>query len=154
MTGSVQHFVGATAYDASGHKIGKIHEIFVDASTREPKWVTVNHGLFGMSSAFVPLAGAHCDRNAVRVAVDKATVKQSPSLRVRAGITPEEEHRLARHYHLSDTPAPAPQPPERPAGRHSAGIDIATAAAGIGGTAFNTAAHTAHPDEPSTRPQR
>lgn len=139
MTSSVQQFVGATAYDVTGHKIGKIHQIFVDADTREPKWVAVTTGLFGLSSAFVPLAGAHCDRNTVTVAVDKGAIKEAPNLRIRAGITPEEEHRLARHYRLPASPPPAPAPPER--GPSSAGIDIATAAAGIGGIAFNTAAH-------------
>ncbi len=139
MTSTAQHFVGATAYDVTGHKIGKIHQIFVDAYTHEPKWVTVNHGFFGLSSAFVPLAGAHCNRNAVTVAVDKDTIKHAPNLRAREGITPDEERVLTQHYHLPAAPLPAPKPPERPAGRHSAGIDIATAAAGIGGTAFNTA---------------
>lgn len=152
MASSVQQFVGATAYDVSGHKIGKIHQIFVDAHTREPKWVTVHTGLFGMSSAFVPLAGAHCDRNTVTVAVDKDTVKHAPALRVRAGITPEEEHRLARHYHLPEAPAAAPPPPDR--GPSSPGIDIATAAAGIGGIAFNTAAHRPNHPEPPADPVR
>lgn len=144
MAAPVQHFVGATAYDVSGHKIGKIHQIFIDAYTHEPKWVIVNHGLFGLSSAFVPLAGAHCDRNTVTVAVDKDSVKHSPTLHARVGITPEEENQLARHYRLPAGLPPAPQPPEHPAGRHSTGIDIATAAAGIGGTAVNTAAQGAH----------
>jgi hypothetical protein len=145
MASSVQQFVGATAYDVTGHKIGKIHQIFVDAHTREPKWVTVSTGLFGLSSALVPLAGAHCDRNTVTVAVDRGAIKHAPNLRVRAGITPEEEHRLARHYHLPATPPPAPAPPDR--GPNSAGIDIATAAAGIGGIAFNTAAHRPPPTD-------
>lgn len=148
MASPVQRFVGATAYDVTGHRIGKIGQIFVDAYTHQPKWVTVNRGLFGLSSSFVPLAGAHCDRNAVTVAVDKDSVKQAPNPRAREGITPEEEHELARHYHLPAAPPPAPAPPERSTGRHSAGIDIATAAAGIGGTAINTAAHGVHDTPP------
>jgi hypothetical protein len=144
MTSTAQHFVGATAYDVTGHKIGKIHQIFVDAYTHEPKWVTVNHGLFGMSSAFVPLAGAHCNRNAVTVAVDKESIKHAPNLRAREGITPAEEHALAQHYHLPAAPLPAPKPPERPAARHSAAMDIATAAAGMGGVAMNTATLGTH----------
>ena len=48
---------GATAYDRDGDKIGKIGEVYYDDDTDQPKWITVNTGLFGTNESFVPRAG-------------------------------------------------------------------------------------------------
>ena len=46
---------GATAYDSDGDKLGEIGQVYLDDNTDQPKWITVNTGLFGMNESFVPL---------------------------------------------------------------------------------------------------
>ncbi len=79
MTNVLEQIKGATAYDPSGEKIGKIHELYLDGQSREPKWASVHTGLFGMTESLVPLAGARPDgEDSVRVAVAKGAVKDAP----------------------------------------------------------------------------
>ncbi len=51
-------WVGRTAVDDDGSKLGKIEDVWVDDETGEPEWVTVKTGLFGSHVSFVPLRGA------------------------------------------------------------------------------------------------
>ena len=52
---------GATAYDNSGEKIGRVGQLYIDDETGEATWVTVSTGLFGLSESFAPLQGAQFD---------------------------------------------------------------------------------------------
>ncbi len=52
---------GRTIVGGDGEKIGEISDIYEDPQTGKPEWATVNTGLFGMKSHFVPLAGATPD---------------------------------------------------------------------------------------------
>lgn len=148
MASVTEQFVGATAYDVSGDKIGKINHLYVDAHSREPKWASVHTGLFGLSESIIPLTGARRDGDAVTVTVGKDAVKDAPPVKVRQGITPHEEHRLERHYRLDGEQPTAPEPPhQHPHRIMSAGRGAAAAAAGIGGTATNTSAYAPEPEE-------
>ncbi|MGN7781754.1 PRC-barrel domain-containing protein [Mycolicibacterium sp. 22603] len=136
----VEQYVGATVYDVAGEKIGKIDKLFVDDTTREPKWAIVRSGFLGMSHAVVPLKGSRRGEGAVSLTVTKDAVKDAPSVQTDEGITVDEADRLSRHYRLDEEHPDAPEPP--PPSSHSSVLDIASAAAGIGGTAVNTAAYT------------
>src|SRR6478672_6046040 len=54
----LRQLTGATAYDRDGDKLGRIGQVYFDDNTDQPKWITVNTGLFGMGESFVPLQGA------------------------------------------------------------------------------------------------
>jgi len=54
----VRGLEGATAYDRSGEKIGKVGGVYNDDRTDQPKWVTVHTGLFGVNETFVPVHDA------------------------------------------------------------------------------------------------
>lgn len=151
MTTLVDQYVGATAYDVAGDKIGKIHKLFVDGQSREPKWAEVHTGFLGREQSMVPLTGSRQEGRAVTLTVTKEAVQESPDCAAGEGITVEDAERLSRHYRLDE---PQPEAPEPPA-NHSAILAIASAAAGIGGTAVNTAAwsppepaENQHPDVP------
>lgn len=143
MTNLVDQYVGATAYDVSGDKIGKIHKLFVDGRSREPRWAEVHAGLFRTSQMVIPLTGSRQEGRAVTLTVSKAAVKDAPTVRAGQGITVEDADRLARHYRLDEPQPEAPDPPAP----HSTVLEIASAAAGMGGTAVNTAAWT--PPDPA-----
>ncbi|WP_241473213.1 PRC-barrel domain-containing protein [Mycolicibacterium neoaurum] len=136
----VEQYVGATVYDVAGEKIGKIDKLFVDDKTRDPKWALVRSGFLGMSHAVVPLKASRRGEGAVTVTVTKDAVKDAPTVHTDEGITIDEADQLSRHFRLDEEHPEAPEPP--PPSTHSSVLDIASAAAGIGGTAVNTAAYT------------
>ncbi|MCO1655750.1 DUF2382 domain-containing protein [Pseudonocardia humida] len=96
----IRSLVGATAYDSDGDKIGKVGHVYFDDQTDQPKWITVNTGLFGLNESFVPLAGAESRGDDVVVRYDKATVKDAPNVDAEGHLSVEEEERLYRHYGL------------------------------------------------------
>jgi hypothetical protein len=151
MPNVADQFVGATVYDTSGDKIGTIRQLYLHGVSRQPRWVTVGTGLFGLKKSLVPLAGANYNgRDAVRVAVSKDAVKHAPRIATGDQIASEEEARLMRHYGLG-RPGTPPSTQSPTTTRHPMAA-AAAAAAGIGGTAANTSATdhrriTAQPDD-------
>jgi uncharacterized protein (TIGR02271 family) len=92
-----------TVYTTDGEKLGSIGELYVDDTTGQPSWVTVNTGLFGTKETFVPLQDASIDGNDLRVPYDKALVKAAPSVERDGHLSPAEEEELYRHYSLHGT---------------------------------------------------
>ena len=91
---------GATAYDNTGEKIGRIGQLYTDDETGEPTWVTLSTGLFGLSESFAPLQGAEFDGD-IRLKYDKETVKNAPRIDKDQHLDPDEERQLYRHYGFS-----------------------------------------------------
>jgi uncharacterized protein (TIGR02271 family) len=89
---------GQNMVDSDGDKIGKIEEIYLDAETDEPEWALVSTGLFGGKQSFVPVRDAASTGDGVRVAFDKATVKDAPKIDPDGRLSPEEESELYRYY--------------------------------------------------------
>jgi uncharacterized protein (TIGR02271 family) len=125
----LREITGATAYDSDGDKLGKIGQVYFDDNTDQPKWITVNTGLFGMNESFVPLQGAKFEGDRVTVAYDKATVKDAPSISGEQHLDVQEEQRLYRHYGLGYGSGPV----DDQAGRHELRDDTAAGVVG-GGT--------------------
>jgi uncharacterized protein (TIGR02271 family) len=121
-----RELTGATAYDSDGDKLGRIGQVYYADNTDQPKWITVNTGLFGMSESFVPLQGAKFEGDRVTVAYDKATIKDAPNVSGEQHLDVEEEQRLYRHYGLGYGSGPVAEQ----AGRHELRDDTAT---GVGG---------------------
>ncbi|OUM45186.1 DUF2382 domain-containing protein [Arthrobacter sedimenti] len=94
-----------TVYTTDGEKLGSIGELYVDDTTGQPSWVTVNTGLFGTKETFVPLQDASIDGNDLRVPYDKALVKAAPSVERDGHLSPAEEEELYRHYSVHGTTA-------------------------------------------------
>jgi uncharacterized protein (TIGR02271 family) len=85
---------------SDGEKIGTVDEVYLDTDDGDPKWLSVNTGLFGMKSSFVPLQGADPDGETVRVAYTKDQVKDAPNIAPDAELSVEEEQALWSHYGL------------------------------------------------------
>src|SRR4051794_25863892 len=94
--------VGATAYDESGSKLGKVGQVFLDDQSGRPEFITVNTGLFGTSESFVPVADARVEGDSVTVPFSKDKVKDAPNVDVDAGHLDEsEEQRLYAYYAMT-----------------------------------------------------
>jgi uncharacterized protein (TIGR02271 family) len=85
-----------------GTKIGRVADIYVDNTSRQPEWVLVNTGLFGTKESFVPLAQATEQDGDIVVPYDKATVKDAPKIDVDGELNEAEEAELYRYYGLAD----------------------------------------------------
>ena len=96
---------GRTMIGSDGEKIGKISEIYEDPETGKPEWATVNTGLFGTTSNFVPLAGATPEGEDVRATVTKSQVKDAPGVESDGELSEQEERRLFDHYGVAYTTA-------------------------------------------------
>jgi uncharacterized protein (TIGR02271 family) len=100
-TTDIRALIGARAYDRVGEKIGKVNQVYVDDRTGRPLWASVDTGLFGTSETFVPLEGAERDGDDVRIAYEKAFVKDAPRVEADGAISPAEQEQLFRYYDLA-----------------------------------------------------
>jgi uncharacterized protein (TIGR02271 family) len=96
----VQSLIGATAYDPSGDKIGKIGQIYYDDDSNQPKWATVSTVLFGTNETFVPVQDAELSGDRVTLGHDKAKIKDAPNIAEDGHLSPDEEQQLYRYYGL------------------------------------------------------
>jgi uncharacterized protein (TIGR02271 family) len=91
---------GRSLIGSDGSKIGDVDEIYLDTSTGEPEWATVNTGLFGTKTNFVPVSDASAQGGDVHVRATKDQVKDAPMVDPDGELSDEEERRLYEHYGL------------------------------------------------------
>ncbi|HEX8498611.1 MAG TPA: YsnF/AvaK domain-containing protein, partial [Actinomycetales bacterium] len=75
-------------------------QVYLDDSTGQPSWVTVNTGLFGTSESFVPLEGASFSGSDLTVSYPKSQVKDAPKVAADGHLDVSEEEELYRYYGL------------------------------------------------------
>jgi uncharacterized protein (TIGR02271 family) len=103
---SINDLIGADVYGSGDAKIGTVGQVYVDNDTQAPTWVTIRTGLFGNSETFAPLTDANFDAGIVRVAYEKAFVKDAPRVDADGALSDEEEQSLYSYYGMTDTTAP------------------------------------------------
>jgi hypothetical protein len=96
----IDRVMGRDVYDKSGDKIGSAIKVYLDDETRQPEWVTVRTGLFGIKESFVPIRDADLTDEGVRVHVSKDKVKDAPKIDTDGHLSPQEEEELYRYYRL------------------------------------------------------
>lgn len=94
------HLRHADVLDPEGAKIGSVGQIWVAEDSREPSWISVRTGLFGMRESFVPLQGAEATGDAVHVTVHKDQVRDAPQIDADGQLASVDERRLYEHYGL------------------------------------------------------
>lgn len=119
-----------TMIGSDGQKIGKVSEIYEDPETGKPEWATVNTGLFGSKSNFVPLAGAVPDGEDVRAQVTKEQVKGAPGVENDGELSEQEECRLFEYYGVPYTSAGSTTAQGAPRAGNGTGTDPDVSAAG------------------------
>jgi hypothetical protein len=93
-------WVGHTAYDPDGNKLGSIQDIYFDDESDQPAWITVKTGLFGRKASFAPLDGARTTDSGddLVVAYSQDQVKDAPNIDADGALSADEEQRLYEHY--------------------------------------------------------
>lgn len=94
----VQQFIGRTAVDSEGSKVGKVGQVYLDDQTGMPLWVTVATGMFGTRQSFAPLYGAQISGDEVMLAVSREQIKDAPNVDDDGRIGASEQDALYRHY--------------------------------------------------------
>jgi uncharacterized protein (TIGR02271 family) len=97
---AVAEWRGRELVSNDGDKIGTIDEVYVDAATEQPEWLSVKTGMLGSKVSFVPIAQAQEADEAIQVPYDKAQVKDAPSIEPDGELSHEDEAGLYRHYGL------------------------------------------------------
>ncbi len=97
-TQTPETYVGRTAVDAQGNKIGSVGQVYVNDETGVPDWITVNTGLFGMKENFAPLDGSSFAGDDLVLPFDKNVVKDSPDVADSAHLDPDEQQALYSYY--------------------------------------------------------
>jgi len=126
----ILQFRGQDLHDSNGDKVGSVEEIYLDDETGAPEWALVKTGLFGSKSTFVPLRDASTSDGTLRVAFDKATVKDAPKLDADGQLSQGQERELYQYYGLeyserrSDSGLPAGGAATQPTDRGSVGDDV------------------------------
>jgi uncharacterized protein (TIGR02271 family) len=91
---------GRTVVDSAGDKIGKADQVYYASDDGSPEWLTVNTGLFGNKTNFVPVDGSKPSGEDVQVAYTKDQVKDAPGIDPDGELSQTEERELWTHYGL------------------------------------------------------
>lgn len=94
----IQAWRGRDAAASDGDKIGKIEDVYLDAATGQPGWLTVAGGLFGTKVSFVPADDARLEGDTVRFARDRNTIEAAPRIDLDGQLSVDEERALYDHY--------------------------------------------------------
>jgi uncharacterized protein YrrD len=101
---SLAEWRGADVIDKAGDKIGKLDDVYYDAESDLPAFVTIKAGIFGKHLKLVPLSGATAGRSHVRVIFTKDDLKEAPELDPGVEITTEQEAATYQAYGLEYVP--------------------------------------------------
>src|SRR3954454_7816121 len=91
---------GRTVLGSDGSKIGKIADLYDDESGGAPVFATVQTGLFGSKTTFVPMTQAQLQGDDIHVPYTKDVVKGAPSIEADAEVSPQEEQEIFSYYGL------------------------------------------------------
>jgi uncharacterized protein (TIGR02271 family) len=97
-TSQVASWVGRTAEDVNGDKIGTVDAVYEDDDGSGPEWFAISTGLFGNHVSFVPVRGATTEGDRLRLPWDKDIVKDAPRAEADGHLSAEEEARLYQYY--------------------------------------------------------
>lgn len=88
----------STVYDSDNKKLGTVGQIYLDGHTEEPKFVTVNTGLFGTKETFVPYDAASHTADGLTVPFTKDFIKDAPNIEADGPLSAEDQQRIFDYY--------------------------------------------------------
>ncbi len=99
---SIETLRNSVVVATDGEKIGKVGEVYLDADSSQPTFVTVATGLFGSNETFIPLNDAQYNGDEIVVPFSKDFVKDAPNIAEDGELSPAEEQRLYEYYSLNN----------------------------------------------------
>jgi uncharacterized protein (TIGR02271 family) len=106
---SIQSVLGTTAFDQGHDKIGRVGNVYVDDSTGQPEWLTVNTGMFGRRETFVPVEPAEVRGSEVVVPFERERITNAPNVDADAAghLSEQDEATLYEYYGMTHPTIPA-----------------------------------------------
>ena len=101
----IETWKGLDLFAYENKKLGKLKDVYLDDSTKKPKWGLTSIGLINSKELFVPLAEAVRMDDGVHIKAKKEQVEASPELPADGRLTSEHEHKLTVHYGLNQRSA-------------------------------------------------
>nr|VDG64167.1 Uncharacterized protein conserved in bacteria [Streptococcus thermophilus] len=96
----IEDLANATAFDVNGDKVGGVKDVYVNDTTGQPDFVSVNHGLFGGGDSIVPLRGHSLQDGELHLAFAKDRIEDAPDLDENGHLTNADQEAFYRHYGL------------------------------------------------------
>ena len=96
----IEDLANATAYDVNGDKVGGVKDVYVNDTSGQPDFVSVNHGLFGGGDSIVPLRGHTLQDGELHLAFAKDRIEDAPDLDENGHLTNADQEAFYRHYGL------------------------------------------------------
>jgi uncharacterized protein (TIGR02271 family) len=103
--GQIGGWIGETAHDVDGHKIGRVEAIYEDDDGSGPEWFAISTGWFGSRVSFVPVRGATFGDGKLFVRWTKDIVRDAPHFDADEHLTPQDEAQLYSYYGMEWSPA-------------------------------------------------
>jgi len=75
----IRSWIGHTAVDVNGDKVGTIEDVFEDEQGSGPEWFSISTGWFGLKRSFAPVRGATADGDQLVLPWTKDEIKQGPN---------------------------------------------------------------------------
>ena len=97
-TDVIDRMIGSDALDAGSDRIGEISQVYLDAESARPTWVSVRLGLLSGAEVLVPLDGAEWDERALHTTVSRDLAREAPRMEQDEPLTEREQERLYTHY--------------------------------------------------------
>ena len=126
----IEDLANATAFDVDGDKVGGVQDVYVNDTSGQPDFVSVNHGLFGAGTSIVPLRGHTLRDGELHLAFPKDRIEDAPDLDENGHLTTDDQDAFYRHYGLTETKDVTTYDTGRHAAAGAAGAAGAGAAAG------------------------
>ena len=98
----IEDLANATAYDVNGDKVGSVQDVYVNDTSGQPDFISVNHGLFGTGTSIVPLRGHRLRDGDLHLAFPKDRIEDAPDLDDNGHLTTNDQDALYRHYALTE----------------------------------------------------
>lgn len=92
-------WIGSRVTDSIGGGLGRLEEVWVDASSREPAWLLIREGRFGGGKRrLVPFDGVAAGDDQVWLPFERDLVRSSPEIGAEENLTAALGERLRAHY--------------------------------------------------------
>ena len=101
---NIRELEGENVIDANGKHIGRLEDVYFDAESDEPIFVTVHTGLFGRHLTLVPTEGASLGQGYLQVARLQAEVSNAPKIEKGGDLSAEDEAGLFKYYGIDYAP--------------------------------------------------
>ncbi|MGA7172955.1 MAG: PRC-barrel domain-containing protein [Candidatus Dormiibacterota bacterium] len=102
---NIREWEGKNVVDPDGAEVGRLEDVYFDAETDQPLFVTVHTGLFGRHLTFVPTEGATLGQDYLKVARLRSEIHHAPNIEKGGDLSLDEEARVYKYYGMAFQPA-------------------------------------------------